>query len=235
MMGVARLGQFLQDKFQTLKQQGSGYRTELMTPDGRVGDLVPIGSEDLDDDNLVASIMAWREAHRDKFATRIAAPSLSRTKAYLKMMAVGDPRRLLCRILAQDGVLAGHLGLVQISAAAADLDNLMLGEAKYGLDLIYRAELALIALAFSDPTIEVVGADVLTTNRGVQLIHRMAGLSAFETLPLDQVITSHGDEVLQPARNPADPTSRIGMLRMSIDRATFLERHPKGQELIGLW
>lgn len=190
-----------------------------------IGHLVAIGAGDWHDEVLVDRIMTWREVHRAAFATRIAAPSAAKTGSYLEHLSFAGTDRILFRILDDTGALAGHIGLAAITEAGMDLDNLMLGEAGGRLDFIYRAEIALLHFAFANSDVAAIHADVLDTNKGAQLLHRMAGFSRGIPMPLDLTRNAADDEVLVPARDPQRPTSPIRSLRMTIARPAFLARH----------
>lgn len=210
----------------TLKREEPRRRLPIPGEDGgTIGHLVAIGEGDWHDEVLVQSIMVWREAHRAAFATRIAEPSAAKTRAYLEKLAFAGPDRILFRILDETGALTGHIGLAAITETGMDLDNLMLGEAAKGLDFIYRAEIALLHFAFAQSDAAAIHADVLDTNKGAQLLHRMAGFSRGIPTPLDLTRNAAGDEALTPAQDPQRPTSPIRTLRMTMARPAFLARH----------
>ncbi|WP_026480113.1 GNAT family N-acetyltransferase [Ahrensia sp. 13_GOM-1096m] len=215
-----------QDHLKNMKLGRSSASLPVIDRNGyECAQLVPIGKADTQDDYLIKSIFKWRNRHMESFATRIANPSIEKTRSYLENIPIGKPDRILFRLIAK-GKLVGHVGLCSVNnTKICDIDNLMIGEVGLGLELAMFCELTLLHFCFDQLDVSEVAADVLNTNRAAYGLHRLVGMKVKERIPLIATIKENGDEFLTPRLSSQRLNSDVFFNRMTVNRELFMTTH----------
>lgn len=147
--------------------------------------LIPIGSWILDDTDLVALMARWRGRAMAFFFHQFEASPESMAD-YLDHYAVQKADRLLFLVFV-DGSPVGHIGLSNIRAAEAMLDNMVRGESGGPEDLMLEAERRVIRWASEELGVETITLAVQSRNFLAKRLHKKLGFVVCESLFLRKV------------------------------------------------
>jgi RimJ/RimL family protein N-acetyltransferase len=184
------------------------------------GHLIPVTEERAQDPAIIDALFRWRKAHMAAFLT-VFTPTPDKTRDYLTAFSLPDPGRILFLLADRAGRHVGHIGLCNITAADAEIDNVIRGEAVDTPDFMVRAHEALLRFAFVELGIASAYLNVLADNTRAIRTYRKVGFRAAGTTPLTREERDDGYR-LRPAEKP-QPNVRLPMLvRMEMARAAFL-------------
>jgi RimJ/RimL family protein N-acetyltransferase len=150
----------------------------------------------------------------------VFVPNLERTREYLSAFSLPDPARILFLIADRDRRYIGHIGLCNIAAGGAEIDNVIRGEPTDTPDLMVRAHNALLGWAFINLDIPLVYLNVLSDNARAMRTYEKVDLRRVSTTPLMREEREDGYRLV-PARSGGS-NAGVALMRMEIARDTFL-------------
>ena len=169
---------------------------------GNRGFLTPITHELAEDPNVVASLYRWRQAHMRSFLT-VFTPTLAKTREYLSAFSLPDPARVLFLVANPEGSYVGHIGLCNIAADAAEIDNVIRGEPVDVPGFMVCAHKALLRWAFTTLDLATAYLNVLGDNKPAIRTYEKVGLRAVGSTPL-RCEEHDGGYRLIPCQTPAE-------------------------------
>jgi RimJ/RimL family protein N-acetyltransferase len=181
-----------------------------------IGSLRPIDRALAADPQLAQHMARWRQQAMHAFLTRFEATP-ERTHQWLVERVVPDDTRILFLICDTDGRPVGHYGVCHVGHDSAELDNVLRGERAAHPQLMYFAELALLAWLRTELGIQDVYLHVLADNARAIALYESAGFVARERRALRR-LEEHGEVRLEedPSRPPNE--SELCLVRMSLER-----------------
>jgi len=188
-----------------------------------IGTLTPLTPREAGDGELCAALSRWRRMYRKNFLTQFESTP-QRTAQWLTSRVLADDTRVLFLIRDQDGRPVGNFGLCNISAECAELDNLIRGERGGDARLIYFAELALLAWAYTTLDVQTACLHVMSTNGRTIALHVSVGFTERARSALWQH-ASQGDTCLTTEARPDAEPAGMDLVRMELDRDVFAARH----------
>jgi RimJ/RimL family protein N-acetyltransferase len=191
----------------------------IYTSDATVaGHLVPITHKLAEDAAIIDSLFRWRRDNMAAFLTNFAATP-EKTKAYLTSMSLSDAARILF-LLADGERFVGHMGLCNITADSAEIDNVVRGEVTSVSSFMVFAHIALLRWTFSNLNVPLVYLNVLADNIRAIRTYKRVGLVETSRTPLLRRETIDG-YVLAPAVGVCQKPSDAMLIRMELQRDSF--------------
>lgn len=155
------------------------YRLDVLDEyDSKIAELIPIGKWALKDDDLLNSFASWRKTFMRFFLTQFNASKES-TANYLKNTSIAESNRVFFAIYVERKLI-GHIGLSNITARKAELDNIIRGVSGGNPDVMYFAEKTLLSWAFQTINIQSVNAQVMSKNFMALSLHERLGFKLKE-------------------------------------------------------
>lgn len=212
-------------KVAALKSASSGLKIiDVVSDTGQVlGSLQAITADDLKDDILLNRLCEWRRSAKHGFLT-VFEPSAESTLYYLENISLPDPGRILFIVRDASSRPIGNIGLCNIAAGEAELDNVLRGEpAPAPLFMKYVIE-AVLKFAFEDLGVQKVVLNVLSGNDSAIKSYLRVGFEVVRTQKLLRTDTDDGFK-LTPSGEPwKDGEGLPGLVLMQIDDASFRQR-----------
>lgn len=169
-----------------LKEAADPARVSLAVLDdeGRLtARLIPIGHSNALTDEVLQNLFRWRQGAMRSFLT-VFEPSLEKTRGYLEAVALADSARLLFLIEDAEGRAVGNIGLCNITAADAEIDNVIRGESVGRSDFMTWVLRALIRFAHDRLNVERVYLNVLADNERAIRSYQRVGMVETNRVPL---------------------------------------------------
>lgn len=186
----------------------------ILASDCVVGRLTPVTRDMAEDAAVVDALFRWRRASMTAFLT-VFDPTPEKTHHYLTAFSLPDPARILFLIEHEDRTV-GHIGLCNIAADGAEIDNVMRGEPVEVAGFMRDAHIALLRWAFSALDVPVIYLNVLADNtRAVRAYERTGFRTVSRTLLRREDFD--GGYRLVPAADDGVDSGRA-LLRMEIIR-----------------
>lgn len=182
-----------------------------------IGALVPITPVMANDISLLEDLCRWRAANMLNFFT-VFEPSVAKTRDYLERFSLPDPARILFLIKDGDGRRVGNIGLCNITAASAEVDNVIRGESVELRDFMRFVQWSLAHWAFSELGLDRLFLEVLADNRRAIASYERAGFGAVGRHALTKKPIPGGYQLI-PAIGGMPEDSAL--LRMELDRASL--------------
>jgi RimJ/RimL family protein N-acetyltransferase len=191
----------------------------VVADNSAAGSLTPVTHRMAEEADLVDALFRWRRAHMTAFLT-VFVPTPEKTRHYLTAFALPDPARILFLIERHDRPV-GHIGLCNIAADGAEIDNVMRGEPVDAPGFMIDAHHALMRWAFSTLDVPLVYLNVLADNARAIHAYQKAGLGVVGRMPLRREDFDGGYRLV-PAADCGSVGGRRELLRMEISRSAFL-------------
>jgi len=193
------------------------------------GRLAPLTRDMAADPAVVDALFRWRRANMAAFLT-VFDPTPEKTRSYLTAFSLPDPARVLFLIEHEDRTV-GHIGLCNIAAGGAEIDNVMRGEPVDVAGFMRDAHIALLRWAFSTLDVPVIYLNVLADNTRAVRAYEKIGFRTVSRTPLRRE-DFHGGYRLVPAADDGVDSGRA-LLRMEIIRDQARRLFP-GQDETGM-
>jgi RimJ/RimL family protein N-acetyltransferase len=180
------------------------------------GSLVPMTYRLAEDPVVVDALFRWRRSHMTAFLT-VFIPTLEKTRNYLTAFSLPDGARILFLIADRESRYVGHIGLCNIAADGAEIDNVIRGEPVDGPDFMVCAHNALLGWAFASLDIPLAYLNVLAHNERAIRTYRKVGFRAVSRTPLVREEQGGGYR-LRPAFPSNGGSAEAALVRMEIPR-----------------
>jgi len=162
------------------------YQLKIFDKNGsEIGNLIPIGEWAIKDIHLIKNFAQWRKKFMKFFFSQFESSSKS-TKSYLKNLSIYQKNRIFFAIYTSKKLI-GHIGLKNISASRAELDNIIRGKSGGHPDLMYFAEKKLLEWAFKTLKVKSIVAEVMSKNILALSLHRRFGFTHKKSFFLKKV------------------------------------------------
>ena len=180
------------------------------------GFLIPITHRLAEDRAIVDALFRWRRAHMKAFLT-VFTPTLEKTQNYLTDFSLPDPARILFLAADRASRHVGHIGLCNITADGAEIDNVVRGESVDNPDFMVHAHSALLRWAFSVLDIPLAYLNVLAHNERALRTYRKVG---FREVARTRLVREEQDDGyrLRPASISNRDAAVATLARMEIVR-----------------
>ena len=179
-----------------------------------VGRLVPLTWDSGSDLGLLEDLCRWRSSAKNGFLT-VFEPSVEKTRSYLTGFSLPDPDRILYLIEDADGRRVGNIGLCNVTADAAELDNVVRGEVSPVRGFMRLAISSLLKFAFDRLGVSRVYLNVLSNNQSAVDSYLKAGFVTVGRTTLTRIDTADGYR-LTPSETDADEPGTPSLVLMEI-------------------
>ena len=152
----------------------------------KIAELIPIGRWAIQDEDLLNCFASWRQTFMRFFLTQFIASKKS-TVSYLNNISLAESNRIFFAIYVERKLI-GHIGLSNITADNAELDNIIRGVSGGHSDVMYFAEKTLLTWAFEKLSLQSVDAKVMSKNLMALSLHERVGFKLKERHFLQKVI-----------------------------------------------
>lgn len=176
--------------------------------------LVVIDQARAADPEVVQSLFRWRAASMTGFLT-VFEPTIEKTRGYLEKLVLTDPARILFLILDPNGRPVGNIGLCNVTAADAEVDNIVRGERVETPNFMARVQAGLIAWARERLGVARVYLNVLSDNERAVNSYLKAGYVETGRTPLVREAIEGGYRLV-PTPGGGDPAEPV-LIQMRID------------------
>jgi hypothetical protein len=194
-------------------------------PEGKViGWLIPITEKLADNDEIVDSLVKWRQKYLHFFLTQFK-PSRERTRNWLKNTVIIDDSRILFLVLDEDRQLTGNYGVCNICRDTAELDNTIRGEKRGDRRLMFYSELCLMNWLYNEVGVNEIYVQVCSSNTKAIEHHRSVGFSITAHYELIEKVVD-GEKTYQVGPMIEHIDAERGLVRMDINRESFFRDYP---------
>lgn len=212
-------------------------KIEVFTSENtRIGLLTPVTVSDLEDNDLLDTLVAWRNSKRTSFLTQ-AKVTRESTRNFIAQTVFQDPTRLLFLVHSTAmpvGTIGVKLGPPWVHGAGpteeerrgrslAELANLLLGARDGHPMLMYFAEMAVMEWIFRECAIDAIWTAVPSQNRVALTLHRYAGFQVTGEIPLHRR-EKNGSVQLSVGRAGESSSDGLYAIRIELGRAEFLAK-----------
>jgi RimJ/RimL family protein N-acetyltransferase len=196
-------------RIEDLKRGGgavAGFPRPIAWQGATIGHLEPMTHADLGDAAFVERLCAWRNRHHLKFFTASKVTPES-TRRWLGELILARPDRIMFKVTDAVGRLVGQCGVCNASAASAELDGIIRGEALGRGNLMVLAERVLFDWLMGDLGVQRLVARIFADNIASLRLFLDLGMTIarhemFERVEEDGVVR------YQPTDDPAPPDGR---------------------------
>jgi RimJ/RimL family protein N-acetyltransferase len=179
--------------------------------------LVAINQDRAAHPAVVESLFRWRAAAMTGFLT-VFEPTLEKTRGYLEKLVLVDPARILFLILDPAGRPVGNIGLCNITADEAEVDNIVRGERVETANFMAQVQAGLIAWAHRRLGVSRVYLNVLSDNERAVNSYLKAGYVETGRTPLTREPIEGGYRLV-PTPGGGDPAQpQLIQMRIDLDR-----------------
>ena len=189
----------------------------------RLGELACLDRGMSGDDGLVDDLTEWRNAARTSFLTQFDATS-ERTAVWLQNVVLTAPDRVLFIVRSNDGERFGHIGISNISAGKAEIDNVMRGRPSGERSMMFYSSVALIAWIFGRLQMPATQLHVLSPNTGAIRLYGRLGFEEVERTPLWRI--DEPDMIRYSTQGGQGSEAGFDYLRMEISAERFRSLYP---------
>jgi RimJ/RimL family protein N-acetyltransferase len=179
-----------------------------------LGNVEPITHALAADRALYAALSRWRAENMAGFLT-VYHSTPEKTAAFLAGVSLPAASRLLCLIRDARGTPVGNIGLCNIAAGAAELDNVLRGVHGGAPGFMRRATRAFVDWSFAALGLGEIYLHVLEDNARAVGLYEAVGFQRGERLPLWRRDTAEGYELLRAAA-PGGVPVETRLLRMTL-------------------
>lgn len=179
--------------------------------------LVPVGPWVLLNPELVRAMSEWRARSMQSFHIRFESTP-SKTEQYLRDFSLGRNDRLLFMIEV-NGDFLGHIGLANVTADDAEIDNVMRGIRGGPPGLMEVSARTLIEWAFRGLGLHQLYLQVLSDNQRAKDLYGRLGFETTERYPLRVEKRADSTALVRCSGNEA--TENFTSDVMSLDRESF--------------
>ena len=158
------------------------------------------------------------------FLTQFPATD-DRTRDWLERVVLPSPTRILFRIITEDGIAVGNVGVCGISPDTAELDNLIRGEHGGDPQLIFYSELTLLNWLFEHLQVEKVTLHVFSNNVKTLNLHSSVGFLEDARLRLTKELRDGEAQYLVESDHGGAVDFRY--VRMKLSAQDFRHRYPR--------
>ena len=151
-----------------------------------VAHLIPVGEWILSRTKVLMSIAEWRNRYMRFYLTQFDADIENATN-YIQSKIHSNSSALFFMIADKEYKIIGHIGFSNISSTAAELDNILLGEASSVRNLMQDIENQSIKWICNFLGLEEIFLKVLSYNFLAIDLHEMCGFQVEERLPIRKV------------------------------------------------
>ena len=200
----------------------------------RIGALIPVDRERAADDAVVSSLTRWRQQSMRFFLTQFEA-SDDRTEAWLNNAVLQDDARILFLIRDEGDRVIGHVGVRDIDERSAQIDNVLRGGKGGDPRLMFHSLVALIRWLYDALGVEDAYLHVFSDNRAAIRLYRSVGFAPGAVYGLAKT-EAHGETQYRVDLSSTPKEGERGYLKMSVDKAAFLEKRPPVEGRgVGFW
>lgn len=191
----------------------------LSAQNGVAGSVAPLTHRLAENPAIVDALYRWRRAHVRAFLT-VFSPTLEKTRNYLTAFSLPDPARILFLIADCEGRYVGHIGLCNIAAEEAEIDNVLRGEPVDSPDFMVCAHRALLDWVFSRLNIRVAYLNVLADNERGLRTYAKVGFREVARIPLVREEQADGYRLI-PGHVPDGARAAATLVRMELVSDAF--------------
>ena len=202
-----------------LKSSPSRARIPILSAQACIGFLVPVTHELAENADVIDALYRWRRAQMAAFLT-VFSPTPEKTRNYLTAFSLPDPARILFLVADLHGRHVGHVGLCNIAAAGAEIDNVVRGEPVNNRDLMVCAHRTLLQWAFPNLDIPSAYLNVLAHNERALQTYCKVGFREVTQIPLAREEQDDGYRLI-PACASNGGRAVASLVRMEIARDAF--------------
>jgi RimJ/RimL family protein N-acetyltransferase len=200
------------------KIKENGIRLDVFDSSGiKIAELLPVNAAVVNDGDLLAKLVKWRNNAMLFFKTQFAATEAS-TALWLKEIVTASNQRILFWVIA-DGKYLGHFGLCNVSKDMVELDNAIRGEKGGHAELFKFVERRLLHFAFMELGVKRVTAKVLSRNFIALQMHKELGLVEIKRHPLRMVKSDDRTEYKECGE--LDANVKITYIELGIESHTL--------------
>lgn len=152
-----------------------------------IGNLVPIGTSQLNDTGLIDAIIEWRKKFNRLFPTRNLI-NRKTTYNFIKQSYIDNSNAILFLIYTKNKKLIGHVGLTRLDQELFELVNLIRGAEGGDRKLIYFAEIAALNFGFNIGNKSGCFVELMSYNWIVKDLHKSIGFIKKTSYPLKKIV-----------------------------------------------
>jgi len=182
----------------------------------QIGTLTVLDLDDSGDDEIIEKLTRWRNANRECFFTQFEATP-ERTRKWIISSALPATNRILFLVRDAAGSPIGNIGLCNITAISAELDNVLRGEPLAIRGFMAHATSALLRWTRHQLGIRRINLHVFSDNERAIKLYEAVGFSRGESQGITRTLVS-GEVHIAPSGLPAEP-GEVALLEMKLTSA----------------
>lgn len=188
-----------------------------------IGNLRPIDAGLCGQAEVVRKLTEWRRMFMPFFLTQFSATE-ERTSKWLQKVVMPNDDRILFLICDQNDRWVGNFGVCDIRPHAAELDNLIRGEAVNQPNFILFSEFAMLSWLYYGLGVKSVTLHVFSNNIKTINLHTKAGFAKRKSIALNKV--QEGCEVKYIADSHEGVPADFAYIEMEMHELDFSQRNP---------
>lgn len=181
----------------------------------KIGRLRCIDRSNCENEDLIASLTAWRNASRQAFLTQFEATE-DRTRNWLSKIVIPGEGKILFVIIDADGKLIGNVGLANVFKGSAEIDNVMRGSVSRFSGIAAAAVSSLLKWAFEALEVQDVHLHVFSNNQRAISLYEQIGFMKSSVRRLS--VLKEEAETRYRVESDEGSTADCAYLRMDLER-----------------
>jgi RimJ/RimL family protein N-acetyltransferase len=178
-----------------------------------IGRMKTLTYADANDENLLASLAAWRNNNVSSFFTQFEA-TVASTSKWLSDIILATPNRIIFLIADESGRLAGWCGTSSVSPDGAELDGVIRGERGGHAMLMILAERAMLDWLFKELGVDRVYARIFSDNISSVRLFLSLGLKIVRQQDFQKVVEGNFVRYEPILGSASGPVRKLAYLEM---------------------
>lgn len=196
----------------SMKDDRLSYSISIFSENNQeIGRLIPITRHLAIEEWLLEMLSIWRKSNMESFLTKFDI-NAANVSSFLSGVTIPDPARLLF-IAAEQGRAIGNIGLCNIEAQSAEIDNVLRGFSAQNPDFMYRSAVSLIKWAHFHLGVIHFYLHVLENNVKAIRLYKKLGFCVQDRMPLWYKARPDGYQLIRSQEDGAIPHS-VSLVRM---------------------